>query len=192
MFFLTLLWRRSVLAAVIAATLAGCGMAGSDLPSLPPPPATPYRLGAGDRIRVIVYGDKELSDSFAIADDGTVALPLAGGVQASGRSTAEVAAGIAAALESRGMMRDPSVAVEVETYRPIFILGEVTKPGQYPYEPGMTAIAAVSIAGGYTYRAIESYVGILRKVGTTSVTGRAQPQEKVAPGDVITIYDRRF
>jgi polysaccharide biosynthesis/export protein len=191
MFFLTLPWRPSVLA-VVAAILAGCGMAGSDLPSLPPPAITPYRLGAGDRIRIIVYGDKELSDSFAIADDGTVSLPLAGSVPASGRSTADVAAGIAAALESRGMMRDPSVAVEVETYRPIFILGEVTKPGQYPYEPGMTAIAAVSIAGGYTYRAIESYVGILRKEGTTSVTGRAQPQDKVAPGDVITVYDRRF
>jgi polysaccharide export outer membrane protein len=172
--------------------LVGCGMAGSDLPPLPPAVATPYRLGAGDRIRVIVYGDKELSDSFAIADDGSVSLPLAGSVQASGHSTAAVAAGIAAALESRGMMRDPSVAVEVETYRPIFILGEVTKPGQYPYEPGMTAIAAVSIAGGYTYRAIESYVGILRKEGTTAVTGRAQPQDKVAPGDVITVYDRRF
>jgi polysaccharide biosynthesis/export protein len=192
MFFLTLPRRPAVLAAVIAATLAGCGMAGSDLPPLPPPQITPYRLGAGDRIRVIVYGDKELSDSFAIADDGTVSLPLAGTVQASGRSTSDVAAGIAAALESRGMMRDPSVAVEVETYRPIFILGEVTKPGQYPYEPGMTAIAAVSIAGGYTYRAIESYVGILRKEGTTAVTGRTLPQDKVAPGDVITVYDRRF
>jgi polysaccharide export outer membrane protein len=192
MFFLTLPWRPSVLAVVVAAVLAGCGMAGSDLPSLPPPPITPYRLGAGDRIRIIVYGDKELSDSFAIADDGSVSLPLAGSVQASGRSTADIATGIAAALESRGMMRDPSVAVEVETYRPIFILGEVTKPGQYPYEPGMTAIAAVSIAGGYTYRAIESYVGILRKEGTTSVTGRTLPQDKVAPGDVITVYDRRF
>jgi polysaccharide biosynthesis/export protein len=192
MFFLTLPWRASTLSAVVAATLVGCGMAGSDLPPLPPAAATPYRLGAGDRIRVIVYGDKELSDSFAIADDGSVSLPLAGSVQASGHSTAAVAACIAAALESRGMMRDPSVAVEVETYRPIFILGEVTKPGQYPYEPGMTAIAAVSIAGGYTYRAIESYVGILRKEGTTAVTGRAQPQDKVAPGDVITVYDRRF
>jgi polysaccharide biosynthesis/export protein len=192
MFFLTLPWRHSILAVALAATLAGCGMAGADLPPLPPAATTPYRLGAGDRIRVIVYGDKELSDSFAIADDGSVSLPLAGTVQASGRSTAAVAAGIAAALRSRGMMVDPSVAVEVETYRPIFILGEVTKPGQYPYEPGMTAIAAVSIAGGYTYRAIESYVGILRKEGTTSVTGRAEPQDKVAPGDVITVYDRRF
>jgi polysaccharide biosynthesis/export protein len=192
MFFLTLPWRLSILAALLAVTLVGCGRSGSDLPPLPPPAVTPYRLGAGDRIRVMVYGDKELSDTFAIADDGTVSLPLAGTVQASGRSTAAVAAGIAAALESRGMMLDPSVAVEVETYRPIFILGEVTKPGQYPYEPGMTAIAAVSIAGGYTYRAIESYVGILRKEGTTAVTGRAQPEDKVAPGDVITVYDRRF
>jgi polysaccharide biosynthesis/export protein len=192
MFFLTLPWRYSTLAAALAVSLAGCGMAGSDLPPLPPPAVTPYRLGAGDRVRVMVYGDKELSDSFAIADDGSVSLRLAGTVQASGRSTAAVAAGIATALKSRGMMLDPSVAVEVESYRPIFILGEVTKPGQYPYEPGMTAIAAVSIAGGYTYRAIEAYVGILRKEGTTAVTGRAQPADKVAPGDVITVYDRRF
>jgi polysaccharide export outer membrane protein len=177
---------------VLLLGLAACAGPGEDLPPILPAAAGPYRLGTGDLVRIIVYGNRELTGSFAVGDDGTVSLPLAGPVPASGHDSNGLAGTIAARLESRGMMRAPSVAVEVERYRPIFLLGEVTKPGQYPYEPGMTVIAAVSVAGGYTYRAIHAYVGVLRQTPGGLVTGRAVPDDPLAPGDVVTVYDRRF
>jgi polysaccharide biosynthesis/export protein len=185
-------WSRAA-ALGIAGLVAGCAPTGSDLPPLPPLANTgTYHLGPGDRVRVIVYGDKELSDVFAIGDDGLVSLPLAGNLAASGRTPAELADAIAARLKQRGMIEDPSVAVEVAAYRPIFILGEVIRPGQYPYEPGLTVIAAVSLAGGYTYRAIQSYEGVVRVQGKATIDGLTKPQDRLQPGDVITIYDRVF
>ena len=185
-------WSRAV-ALGMAGLVAGCAPTGSDLPPLPAlTNSGTYHLGPGDRVRVLVYGDKELSDVFAIGDDGLVSLPLAGNVAASGRTPAQLADAIAASLKQRGMIEDPSVAVEVASYRPIFILGEVIRPGQYPYEPGLTVIAAVSLAGGYTYRAIQSYEGVVRMRGKTAIDGLTKPQDYLQPGDVITIYDRVF
>jgi polysaccharide export outer membrane protein len=173
--------------------LAGCSPTGSDLPPLPPLVMTgAYHLGPGDRVRVLVYGDKELSDVFAIGDDGLISLPLAGDVTASGRTPTQLADAIAANLKQRGMIEDPSVAVEVASYRPIFILGEVIHPGQYPYEPDMTVIAAVSLAGGYTYRAIQSYEGVVRTQGAKTTDGLVRPQDRLEPGDAITIFDRVY
>jgi polysaccharide export outer membrane protein len=173
--------------------LTGCAPSGSDLPPLPPLVNTgAYHLGPGDRVRVLVYGDKELSDVFSIGNDGLISLPLAGNVEASGRTPGQLADAIAASLKQRGMIEDPSVAVEVASYRPIFILGEVMKPGQYPYEPDMTVIAAVSLAGGYTYRAIQSYEGVVRTQGDKTTDGLAKPQDRLQPGDAITIFDRVY
>jgi polysaccharide export outer membrane protein len=185
-------WRRTILLG-LAWLLAACAPTGSDLPPLPPPvDSGAYHLGPGDRVRVIVYGDKEMSDVFSIGDDGLIELPLAGDVKASGRTPSALAAEIAATLSARGMIKDPSVAVEVSSYRPIFILGEVIRPGQYPYEPGMTVIAAVSLAGGYTYRAVKSYESVVRTQGSKTSNGLVKPQDRLEPGDVITIYDRVF
>jgi polysaccharide biosynthesis/export protein len=173
--------------------LAGCAPTGSDLPPLPPLVNTgAYHLGPGDRVRVLVYGDKELSDVFSIGNDGVIALPLAGNVAASGRTPSQLADAIAASLKQRGMIEDPYVAVEVASYRPIFILGEVTHPGQYPYEPDMTVIAAVALAGGYTYRAIQRYEGVVRTQGATTTDGLVRPQDRLEPGDAITIFDRVY
>lgn len=173
--------------------LGACAPAGSDLPPLPPPAqSASYRLGPGDRVRVAVYGDKELSDVYAIGDDGQIALPLAGSLGAQGRTPDGLAQAIAERLRARGMMRDPSVAVEVATYRPIFILGEVARPGQYPYEPDMTVIAAVSLAGGYTYRAVKGYEAVVRTDEAGTHKGLTKPEDRLAPGDVITIFDRVF
>jgi polysaccharide export outer membrane protein len=177
----------------VAGLVVACEPTGSDLPPLPPLVNTgAYQLGPGDRVRVLVYGDKELSDVFSIGDDGLIELPLAGDVQASGRTPSALAAEIATTLSQRGMIKDPSVAVEVSSYRPIFILGEVIRPGQYPYEPGMTVIAAVSLAGGYTYRAVKDYESVVRTQGTKTSDGLVKPQDRLEPGDVITIYDRVF
>jgi polysaccharide export outer membrane protein len=185
------LWRVALLG--LLGLPAACAPTGSDLPPLPPlTDVGAYHLGPGDRVRVLVYGDKELSETFAIGDDGVIELPLAGDVKASGDTPTALAAAIAATLTARGMIKDPSVAVEVSSYRPIFILGEVNRPGQYPYEPGMTVVAAVSLAGGYTYRAVKSYEGVVRIKGSKTSDGLVQPQDRLEPGDVITIYDRVF
>ena len=184
-------WRHGAFLALVL--LSGCAPPGSALPPLPPPAETgTYHLGPGDRVRVIVYGDKELSDVFSIGDDGVISLPLAGDVSASGLTADRLAQRIAGQLSKRGMMQDPSVAVEVATYRPIFILGEVARPGQYPYEPDMTVIAAVSLAGGYTYRAVKRYEAVVRTTGDSTQQGLTKPEDRLAPGDVITIFDRVF
>ena len=111
-----------------------------------------YHLDAGDRLRVVVYGQEGLTNTYAIDAGGSITMPLIGSVPARGRTTARLATEIAAKLR-KGFIREPSVAVEVEAYRPFFILGEVAAPGQYPYVPNMTVESAVAIAGGFSPRA---------------------------------------
>ena len=111
-----------------------------------------YRLDAGDKLRVVVYGQEGLTNTYAIDAGGSITMPLIGSVPARGRTPAELASAISARLRN-GYIRDPSVAVEIESYRPFFILGEVAAPGQYPYVPNMSVESAVAIAGGFSPRA---------------------------------------
>src|SRR3569832_2745731 len=111
-----------------------------------------YQLDAGDKLRVVVYGQEGLTNTYAIDASGSITMPLIGAVAARGRTPAGLAAEISARLRN-GYIREPSVAVEVETYRPFFILGEVAAPGQYPYVPNMSVESAVAIAGGFSPRA---------------------------------------
>ena len=99
---------------------------------------------------------------------------------------------VGTALKRASLVRNPSVAVEVIAYRPIYVLGEVNKPGQYPYHPGMTVVTAVAVAGGFTYRAVESYASVVRTTDGRAVEARAARQAYVLPGDVITVFERRF
>ena len=116
-----------------------------------------YRLDAGDKLRVVVYGQEGLTNTYAIDAGGAITMPLIGSVPARGRTPAELASAITARLRS-GYIRDPSVAVEIESYRPFFILGEVAAPGQYPYVPNMSVESAVAIAGGFSPRARRDHV----------------------------------
>ncbi len=125
-------------------------------------------------------------------DSGNIALPLVGAVHASGLTSGELEAAVGNALQRGKFVHHPSVAVEVIAYRPIYVLGEVNKPGQYPYQPGMTVVTAVAVAGGFTYRAIEDYASVVRTVDGKAVEGRARRQAFVAPGDVVTVFERRF
>ena len=111
-----------------------------------------YKLDAGDKLRVVVYGQEGLTNTYAIDAGGSITMPLIGSVPARGRTPAGLAAEISAKLRN-GYIRDPSVAVEIESYRPFFILGEVAAPGQYPYVPNMSVESAVAIAGGFSPRA---------------------------------------
>src|SRR5258708_38795248 len=110
-----------------------------------------YRLDAGDKLRVVVYGQEGLTNTYAIDAGGSITMPLIGPVPARGRTPADLAAEISGRLR-RGYIREPSVAVEIEAYRPFFILGEVAAPGQYPYVPNMSVERAVAIAGGFSPR----------------------------------------
>lgn len=166
---------------------------------LPPviPAGTAYRLGAGDQVRITTFGEPGLTGDFRVDDSGKVALPLAGGAKAAGLTPLELAYGVSDLLEKSGLYKDAKVSVEVTQYRPIFILGEVAKPGQYAYQPGMTVLTAVAIAGGFTYRAVTDRFSIVRQnssPGTEAATaeGRAERDTAMAPSDVVTVYERVF
>ncbi|NVN11644.1 polysaccharide biosynthesis/export family protein [Nguyenibacter vanlangensis] len=174
------------------ATLAGCAP-GSSLPPMPPPANVAYRLGAGDQLRVLTYNDLQLTNSFTVGDNGRIAFPLIGSIQASGLTTHELESAITSRLVAEGVLNHPSVSVEVTQYRPIFVLGEVAHPGQYPYMPGMTTLSAVALAGGYTYRAITDYAGAVRSgPDGQAAEGRVKRNSLLQPGDVITVYERYF
>src|ERR1700710_2158253 len=108
-----------------------------------------YRLDAGDRLRIVIYGQEGLTNTYAIDAGGSITMPLIGAVRARGLTPAGLAAEITGKLRN-GYIREPSVAVEIEAYRPFFILGEVAAPGQYPYVPNMSVESAVAIAGGFS------------------------------------------
>jgi polysaccharide export outer membrane protein len=180
------------LVALIVLALAGCGGPGRGLPPLLATAPTAYTLGAGDQVRIITFGEETLTGEFRVNDSGNIALPLVGAVRAAGLTSAELESSVAAALRRGNLVREPSVAVEVIAYRPIYVLGEVNKPGQYPYQPGMTVVTAVAVGGGFTYRAIENYAAVVRTVDGAAIEARASRQSYVQPGDVITIFERRF
>jgi polysaccharide export outer membrane protein len=150
-----------------------------------------YHLDAGDKLRVVVYGQEGLTNTYAIDAGGSITMPLIGSVPARGRTPAGLAAEIAGRLRN-GFIRDPSVAVEIEAYRPFFILGEVQAPGQYPYVPNMTAESAIAIAGGYSPRARRDSVTVTHT--DASGTGRfvVPPGAPISPGDTVLVGERWF
>ncbi len=174
-----------------AATLAACAP-GRDLAPLPDYQAKGYGLGVGDQVRIITFGEDQLTGEFRVDDQGRLALPLLGNISAAGQTPQQLASSITEDLRKRKLLRDPSVSVEVLAYRPIFVLGEVAKPGQYPYQPGMTVLTTVAIAGGFTYRGVQDYASVIRTTGGTATEGVATPSAFVAPGDVIKVFERRF
>jgi polysaccharide export outer membrane protein len=150
-----------------------------------------YHLDAGDKLRVVVYGQEGLTNTYAIDAGGSITMPLIGSVPARGRTPAGLAAEIGAKLRA-GFIRDPSVAVEIEAYRPFFILGEVAAPGQYPYVPNMTVESAVAIAGGFSPRARRDRVTVTHT--DASGTGRyvVPPGTSLSPGDTVLVGERWF
>ena len=175
----------------LLALLSACAP-GRDLPLLPAPDAAQYQLGPGDTVRIITFGEESLTGEFRVGDSGTIALPLVGPVRAMGATTQELEARVTAALKRSNLLRNPSVAVEVIVYRPIYVLGEVNRPGQYPYQPGMTVVGAAAVAGGFTYRAVDAYASVVRTAGGAAIEGRATRHASIMPGDVITVFERRF
>jgi len=150
-----------------------------------------YRLDAGDRLRVVVFGQEGLTNTYGIDAGGSITMPLIGAVPTRGRTTAELAAAISAKLRN-GYIREPSVAVEIEAYRPFFILGEVAAPGQYPYVPNMTVESAVAIAGGFSPRARRDSVTLTHSDQTGATRIVVPLGTAVGPGDTVYVGERWF
>jgi len=157
----------------------------------PLPAEPPYTLDAGDKLRVVVFGQDGISNSYVVDAGGKVNLPLIGAVNARGLTNQQLAAAIAARLK-QGYVREPHVSVEVDTYRPFFILGEVTTPGQYPYVANLTAETAVAIAGGFAPRAFKTTVELTRKTGGQQIRTEVPLEYPVRPGDTILVKERWF
>jgi polysaccharide export outer membrane protein len=150
-----------------------------------------YTLGTGDQLRVIVFGETDLSGQFTVDDTGHVRLPLIGQVDAAGRTLRQFEGDVAAKL-SQGYLKNPRVSAEVTNYRPFFILGEVNKPGEYPYVTGMNVLNAVALAGGYTYRAREGKVYIKHPGSNEEEEVDVDAGGPVRPGDIIRVKERFF
>jgi polysaccharide export outer membrane protein len=152
---------------------------------------TAYRLDAGDRLRIVVYGQEGLTNTYAIDAGGSITMPLIGSVPARGRTPAGLASEIAGKLR-KGYIREPSVAVEIESYRPFFILGEVQAPGQYPYVPNMSVESAVAIAGGFSPRAMRDRVTLTHTDSSGSMRVVVPLGTGLSPGDTVLVGERWF
>jgi polysaccharide export outer membrane protein len=208
---------RLVVLLIAVASLAGCMTLAQPVALAPggppgvdavvyrgPPPIVPvavpvpieetartYTLDSGDRLRVVVFGQDGLTNSYAVDAAGNITLPLIGPVRARGRTTTQVSASLVARLR-QGFLREPHVAVEVEAYRPFFILGEVTYPGQYPYVANMTVETAVAIAGGFSPRAFRRTVEVSRPIDGVAVREIVPVTTLLRPGDTVVVAERWF
>jgi polysaccharide biosynthesis/export protein len=161
------------------------------MPVMVPGGEEPYTLDSGDKLRIVVFGQDGLTSTYIVDAGGRITMPLIGSVSVRGCTTAQVARAISDKLRN-GFVREPHVAIEVETYRPFFILGEVTYPGQYPYVPNMTVETAVAIAGGFTPRAYRYNVDVSRSSGGLTARRNVPLIAPVRPGDTLTIQERWF
>jgi polysaccharide biosynthesis/export protein len=157
----------------------------------PAPTMGHYTLDSGDRLRVVVFGQEGLTNSYLVSATGQIDMPLIGSVVARGETTDQLAGRIGAKLRD-GYIREPHVAVEVEAYRPFFILGEVTQPGQYPYVANMTAETAVAIAGGFTPRAFRRDLVLSRTANGIATRMTVPLNFPLRPGDTINVQERWF
>lgn len=148
-----------------------------------------YQLGAADKVRIIVFDEPTLSGEFTVNANGALSMPLIGDVPVRGLTPTQVTNKIRDALKN-GYLLEPKVSLDVLTFRPFYILGEVNKPGEYPYSSGLTVDAAVAMAEGYTYRAEKKRVLIRHAGEETAQKQTITPDLRVHPGDIIRIGER--
>ncbi len=151
----------------------------------------PYLIDSGDKLRVTVFDQKDLSNSYSVDQAGYIAFPLIGAVAARGHTLQQLEGMIAGKLQ-KGFLRNPDVTIEVDQYRSIFIMGEVGAPGQYAYVPGLTVQNAIAVAGGFTNRAYQGNADITRKINGRVLTGRVVISDPVLAGDTIYVRERLF
>ena len=178
---------RTVVLAAFALMLASC--AGRMPDRIDPAFEAPYTLDAGDRLRVVVFGQDGLSNSYAVDSAGKITMPLIGAVEARGKTTSELSGLVVTRLKG-GYIREPHVAVEVEAYRPFFILGEVTASGQYAYVNGLTVESGVAVAGGFSPRALKTGASIARIIDGRTIHAFVPLSYPLRPGDTVTVEER--
>lgn len=150
-----------------------------------------YRLGPGDKVHVTVFGEADLTGDFEVSGTGHIAFPLIGEVHAAGLTASQLGDSLSAKL-ANGYLKNPRVAVEVSTYRPFYVIGQVNKPGSYPYSNGMTAINAVAMAGGFTPSASDDYVYVRHAGQAREVRMPANDVTEIEPGDVVRVRESAF
>ena len=168
---------------------AGCGTAA--VAAYAAYPQAPYLLDAGDRLRITVFGQDGLTNSYAVDAAGNITMPLVGSVPARGLTTAQLSRSLSERLK-QGYIREPKVAIEVEAYRPFFIHGEVATPGQYAYVANMTVETAIAIAGGFGPRADRSKVTLSRNIGGQTTRATVPLTYPLRPGDTLRVGERWF
>jgi polysaccharide export outer membrane protein len=183
--------RYAATAAATPGYTPGATYAYAPAPSAQTSVQSAYTLDSGDRLRVVVFGQDGLSNSYSVDASGHIAMPLIGSVTARGETTDQLASRISDKLRD-GYVRDPHVAVEIEAYRPFFILGEVTAPGQYPYVANMTAETAIAIAGGFGPRAFRDTVILNRTYNGQTMRMTIPLSYPLRPGDTVNVQERWF
>ena len=185
------MFRVSVIVLAIGIGITGCSTLGSRDARFAAAYQEPYRLDTGDRLRVIVFGQENLTNSYTVDPEGQIAFPLIGQVPVRGLTLDEFDHSVTSRLRS-GYLRDPNVTVEIAAYRPFFILGEVGASGQYPYVDDITAREAIAIAGGFTPRARRGKVRISRQINGHIVEEVVPIDAPILPGDTVTVLERWF
>jgi polysaccharide export outer membrane protein len=185
---------RAVALFAFVVMLSACATGAPAIPegsADPMPQTTEYRLGPGDKLHVSVFNREELTGDFTVGTQGRISYPLVGEMEVSGRTVPEFTTQLTEQLRN-GYVRDPIVSVEVAQYRPFYILGEVNRPGAYPYSPGMTVMGAVATAGGFTYRANSRRVFVQRPGETGEDSYPLTSATLVQPGETVRIPERLF
>ena len=180
-------------AAVAAVGLVGCVQSSGPIAQVPVQSVddASYRLGPGDKVRLITFGEPNLTGEFIVNEIGRASLPLVGSVQAGGLTLSQFGTAVETALAA-GYLKNPRVSVEVLNYRPFYILGEVSKPGTYPFISGLTVTNAVATAGGFTYRANIHKVFVRGARDTREHVVQLTGTTLVHPGDTLRIPERLF
>ena len=184
----------AMLLGVLSLAFASCAQTPAASPVPPAPTASvaeEYVLGPSDKVRIIVFGEPNLTGEFVVSGAGTLSYPLVGDIAAAGLAVSAFQESLRTRLAD-GYLRDPRVTVEVLTYRPFYILGEVSKPGEYPYSNGLTIINAVATAGGFTYRANQKVVLVRGQGEADEREVTITPTAPVRPGDTIRVKERFF
>ncbi len=181
----------SLLLVVAVAACSNTSVGNKPLASAASAP-TAYNLGFGDRIAVTIYGEKDLTGEYEVDDSGSVAMPLVGAVKVADMQARDAEKAIARQLTAKGLVKDANVNVAVVRYRPVYIMGEVQRPGAYPYYSGITVMNMVALAGGYTYRASKGGIGVVRPTESEKEPQKAPETAYLAPGDIVIVPERWF